>query len=362
MTDVQDTVQRILDRAVADNRESGVQVCAYHHGRLIVDAWAAPRSRRFDGDALVPVFSTGKGIAATAIHRLVERGVLDYDAPIARWWPEFAAAGKAGVTLRMAMDHSAGLAQLHEDGRIEDLCDWGGMCWRIAAAAPVHEPGQRKHYHAITMGWILGETARRADGRGFARIVAEECFAPIGVADWRFGIADADLPRVVCAETAPAARPGTPPSQPSTAPPVSDPVAERAIPWWVRPLEDFINRDDIRRACIPASNGFASARTMARHYAALLGAGVDGVRLVSERTVEAASIQSAIPGRWGLGYGLSGPESAPGAVIGHGGYGGSTAFADRRYGLAVGATRARMGAGSVLGEAIQAIRDALGAH
>ena len=126
-------------------------------------------------------------------------------------------------------------------------------------------------------------------------------------------------------------------------------VAKRAVPDWVCPLEDWINRDSIRRACIPASNGFGNALSVARHYAALIGNGVDGVRLLKKSTMAAAThwdaACEAVPGtgRRGLGYGLQGPDNAPETVFGHNGYGGSMGFADIRYGLAICIVRSRMG-------------------
>ncbi|NLF39907.1 beta-lactamase family protein [bacterium] len=355
-------IQRMLDQAVSNGSESAVQVAAYLGGEMIVDAWAAPKSRAVDGRTLFPFFSTGKGIAATAVHRLVERGVLSWDDPIARYWPEFAAQGKGGITLRHALNHTAGLPMMPETREMIRGDVWGAMCAYLAAAAPLHQPGARRHYHAITYSWLVGETARRADGRDFCRIIAEEVCRPLGIDTLFFGMPAGMRPRCVDAEKAlPVETP-----QPPAPPPPPDPVAQRAIPAWVCPLEDWINRDDVRRACIPASNGFGNARAIARHYAALMGNGVDGVRLLADATIAAATrwedadaaVQGA--GRWGLGYGLQGPDNAPGVVFGHGGYGGSTGFADARYGLAVGIVKSRM-FGTLTDQVIEAIRRCVGA-
>ena len=152
--------------------------------------------------------------------------------------------------------------------------------------------------------------------------------------------------------SAPAASPAPPP----------DPVAQRAIPPYVWPLEDWANRADIRQACIPASNGVGNADAVARHYAALAGKGVVGVRLLGEATVAAATrwdarVDGAVPGagRWGLGYGLQGPDDAPGVEFGHGGYGGSTGFVDTRNGLAIAIVKSRMG-GTITGLLVETIR------
>ena len=316
-----------------------------------------------DGRTLFPFFSTGKGVAATAVHRLAERGVLSWDVPIARYWPDFAAEGKGGITLRHALNHTAGLPMMPE--RCETFgTDWDAMCAFLAAAAPLHPPGAHRHYHAITYSWLLGETARRADGRDFGSIIAEEVCRPLGIDSLFFGLPAAMRPLCVDAEKAPPAAAPEPAAGP---PPPPDPVAERAVPPWVCPLEDWINRDDVRAACIPASNGFGNARAVARHYAALMGRGADGVRLLADATIAAATrwdavADGAVPGagRWGLGYALQGPDDSPGAVFGHGGYGGSTGFADARHGLAVAIVKSRMG-GSLTNHLVAAIRRAVGA-
>ena len=364
VTVAQGDVQQVLDRAVLDGSESAVQVAAYLNGDLIVDAWAAPEALPVDGRTLFPFFSTGKGIAATAIHRLVERGVLSWDVPIAHYWPEFAAEGKQGITLRHALTHTAGLPMMPESCEaVRGGADWSAMCAFLAAAAPLHPPGAHRHYHAITYSWLVGETARRADGRDFGRIVAEEVCRPLGIDTLFFGLPAATRPLCVDAEQA---LPTAAPEPAAGPPPPPDPVAQRAIPPWVWPLEDWINRDDVRSACIPASNGFGNARAIARHYAALIGRGVDGVRLLTDATVAAATrwdvkTDGAVPGagRWGLGYGLQGPDDAPGVEFGHGGYGGSTGFADVRHSLAVAVVKSRMG-GLLTGRLVETIRRCVG--
>jgi CubicO group peptidase (beta-lactamase class C family) len=347
MNDVQQRVQRILDRQVASGAETALQVAAYHRGRLVVDAWAAAPGRVIDGSSLFPVYSTGKGVAATAVHILVQRGTLAWDDPVARWWPEFAAHGKGAITLRQCLDHTAGMAMLPAHGSLDGIADWDGMCRALAGMAPFPAPGSERHYHAITYSWLLGETARRADGRDFARIVREEIAAPLALDGLFFGIDDAHLPLVQAAEPSPPAPPANPPPAPPTG--NAAVIAERHIPSWVKPLEGFMAHAAVRRACIPASNGIMNARSLARHYAALVGDGVDGVRLLSDATLDQALAHRPLPGEkragWGLGYGLSGPDTAPGAVFGHGGYGGSTGWADRRHQLAVGFAKGRMGGG-----------------
>jgi CubicO group peptidase (beta-lactamase class C family) len=358
---LQGHIQGMLDRFVAQGPETSLQVAAYLDGRLIVDAWAGtqagPGSRAVDADTLFPVYSVSKGITATAAHRLVERGILGLDVPIVRYWPEFAAHGKEGITLRHVLSHTAGLAKMHEDGTMDDLVDWDGMCARFAAMPPLHAPGERRHYHAISYSWLVGEVARRADGRDFKRIIAEEVAAPLGLTGLYIGIPEGVDHLVVL----PVAGPAAPPSATPPAPP--DPVGMWAIPPYVLPLERMMVHRGVQRACIGASNGLMNARSIAKHYAALIGDGVDGVRLLSEATVDEATMwyiphgpDGRNAGRFGLGYGLSGPDAEPGAIFGHGGYGGANGFADRSKRLAVGVTKGRMCGGEAPGQIVAEIR------
>lgn len=350
MIDLQQRIQSLLDRLVAEGQEYECQAAAYIGGKLVVDAWAGPAGSRIDGDTLMPIWSTTKGLAATAVHRLVERGVLSWDDPIARWWPEFAAQGKGGITLRHALAHTAGLSAMPERSDMGAIADWDAICGDLAAAEPATAPGAVQAYHAITYGWLLGESCRRADGRDFARIVTEEICDPLGVPspfwDGRTPVLALDVPPSP-------AQPGAP---------------NPAIPPWVCPLEALINRDDVKRACLPASNGVSSARSLAKHYASLIGDGVDGVRLLRPETM-AGALAKQVPtdpaaAGWsprGLGYGLYGPESDPGAAFGHGGFGGSSALADARLGLGFGFVRRRMQGGPDTSGLIMAeIRAALG--
>lgn len=354
MPTLQTELQQLCDQAVRTGQELGLQVVAYANGKLVADVCAGPG---ITTDSLFPIFSTGKGLTATAIHRLVAKGILDLDRPIAAYWPGFAAQGKDGITLRHVLSHTAGMAMMPEQGDAALAADWDAMCAYLAATTPVHRPGERRHYHAITYGWLVGETARRADGRTIQRILADEVFAPIGVDSIFFGVPDDRLARCVTAEKALP----VPPDPNAPPPPPPDPVAARAIPPWVCPLEDWINQRVTRQACMPASNGFANARSIARVYAALVGEGVDGVRVLDDAALDRATrwtaADAAIPGngRWAGGYGLSGPDDRPGESFGHGGYGGSNGFADRRLRLAVGFVKSRMG-GPLPGQIFDLIR------
>lgn len=368
MTDVQGRVQALLDDLVGRDVERGLQVAAYRDGRMIVDAWAGvadpATGRAVDGETLFTVFSSTKGVTSTVIHLLAERGALDYDDPIVTYWPEFGAHGKEGITIRQALTHTAGIPQRGASGAAE--YDWEGMCRDIADLTPLWEPGTQMGYHAGTFGWILGEVARRADGRPINRIVADDICAPLDITSLFFGIPDDAEPRVATLENdasitnAPAAPPDT--------------LLAQAMPNSVTYAERF-NRPDVRRAVHPAGGGIMNARALARHYASLIGDGVDGIRLLPPERVRIATalqiegkdatLQRFV--RRALGYMLGTPGSTMServTAFGHAGYGGSIGFADPEYGLAFALTKNRLafslpGAGTV-DKVARTLREALG--
>jgi CubicO group peptidase (beta-lactamase class C family) len=296
-----------------------------------------------DGETLFTVFSSTKGVTATVIHLLAERGQLNYDDPIAMHWPEFAAQGKGRITLRQVLTHTAGIPQQPPD---VPLTDWAGMCRAVADLTPLWEPGMQPAYHGLTFGWILGEVARRVDARPIERIVAEDICRPLGITSLFLGIPDEVEGRVATLENDPSIvnAPDPPP----------DSLFARALPD-LKSFDVTFNRPEIRRAVIPAGGGIMNARSLARHYAALIGDGVEGVRLLpAGRIAEATALQTAdtdlvtgIPSRKALGYALGRPTSAMGervSAFGHTGYGGSIGFADPEYGLAFALTKNRLAA------------------
>jgi CubicO group peptidase (beta-lactamase class C family) len=338
MTDAQGAVQALLDALVRADLERGVQVAAYRDGALVVDAWAGladpATGRMVDGETLFTAFSATKGITATVIHLLAERGQLAYDDPVATYWPEFAAHGKAGITLRHVLTHTAGVPQMPRE---PPLSDWVGLSQATADLAPLWEPGTRTGYHALTFGTILGELAQRIDGRPIAQIVRDDVCLPLGITALYFGIPDGAESRVATLENDASIW--------RAAPVPADSLHAQAIwppfPEWA-PL---YNQPAVRRAVVPAAGGVMTARTLARHYAALIGSGTEGVRLLPATRVRAATVLQ--PGGLdvvleehlsrGLGYALGGSPSAMSARVGafgHRGFGGSIGFADPEYGLA----------------------------
>lgn len=359
---LQQKIQAQLDQWVADGRENGVQIAVYLDGKLAVDAFAGVADtrtgRKVDGDTIFPVFSTTKGIFSTVIHILAARGLIDYDEPIATYWPEFAANGKEAITMRHAMSHTAGIPFMPDGVTKEEILDWDCMCAKVAQLRPATKPGAVQQYHPITFGWILGEVARRVDGRSVPQLVAEELCRPLGMTNLYCGIPAEIEPTTAYLEFIPPPAPvATPP--PTTISPVTD------------PLHEWMNRPEARMSPQPGAHGIASARSVARLYAALLPGGVDGVELLSpERVRLATEVQEPTDGRGAdfdhkaLGYQVGTKSDYMGhspTAFGHGGHGGSQGYADTRYRFAVGMTRNLFSPTEISIPIIGIIRDHLGA-
>ena len=325
-----DRLRNVMEEAVASGEECGCQLVVYEDGERVVDLCAgftAPDRRiPIRTDALFPIFSVGKGVMATAFHRLVEQGKITYDTRIADLWPEFGCNGKEEMLVWHILTHRGALFDLPPCESQSDLADWGKMADRMAHATPKWTPGTICRYHPITYAWLLGEIAHRADGRSFQEILRQEVIEPLHLEhSLFFGTTAEAEERFV-------------------------PIDLSAVPETHTWHTDFMHDPVIRRACIPSANGVANAESIARHYAALI-AEVDGVRLLKPETVSFATrLRRAEddpprPGEWsrfGLGWALSGPEEDLGSLFGHGGAAGSEGFADRRTHLALGLTRNRI--------------------
>lgn len=348
MADANSKIKSMLEELTESGKEIGLQVAAYLNGELVIDTWAGvadpTTGKLVEEDTLFLVASCTKGITATCIHILAERGLLEYDTPIPQVWPEFAKNGKDKITIRHALTHEAGIPQMPTGLQPETLCDWDKMCKAIANLKPLWEPGTKTGYHAATYGWILGEIARRVDGRSLTEFIQEEICSPLDIKDLYVGIPDEVEERIALYTAAP-------PLAGAPSPP-ADLLAIQAVPPNLF-NPDVINRGDFRRACVPASNGIMTARALARHYAVLAEGGeLDGVRILSpERLVQATQLHTdaydevmgPVPGstqpiRKALGYFLGGPckpsnnyRAALGEsqfTFGNPGAGGMIAFAD----------------------------------
>ena len=178
-------VQVMLDRLVSDGSEVGVQVAAYLNGQLVVDAWAGIADRRAaDWSTATRCFnvsSCGKGVAATCLHLLADRGRIDYDRSVAEYWPEFALNGKAGITVRHVLAHRSGIPHRRPGYGPQMLIHWDRMCSAIAELVPIFGPGTKTAYQAVNYGFIVGELVRRIDGRSIGQFVRQEIGKPLSV-------------------------------------------------------------------------------------------------------------------------------------------------------------------------------------
>ncbi len=334
--------------------ELGASVCVVHDGKVVVDLWgghSAPSGEPWQKDTIVNVYSTTKTMAAVCMLMLADRGLVDFDAPVARYWPEFAQNGKEGVLVRHVMSHSAGLAGFDSRVEIEELYNWDDICTRLARQAPWWEPGTASGYHAITQGYLQGEILRRVDGRSLGTFFREEIAIPLNV-DFHIGLATQHDDRV--GEMVP---PTATMDQISGDP---DSVATRTFRSAVLTGREPQTRA-WRAAEIPAAGGIGNARAVARVHGALAAGGaLDGVRLLAPETVAMAQQQQTngkdlVLGVWmlfGMGFGLMNPRNpftpSPGAFY-WGGWGGSIAVVDPDTRTSIAYVMNRMGE-STLGD------------
>ncbi|MEO3854419.1 serine hydrolase domain-containing protein [Acrocarpospora sp. B8E8] len=341
---------------LAHNREIGAAVGVYLHGRKVVDLWggiADPETgRRWERDTLQVVFSTTKGITAACAHLLSQRGHLDLDAPVADYWPEFAAYGKDRIPVRWLLTHQAGLPTIDHPITPAQAIAWDPMVTALAAQRPAWEPGTEHGYHALTYGWLVGEVVRRATGRSLGSFLAEEIAAPLGLDFW-IGLPKTEQHRVSRIVAAPLDLDALahidlgafPEPMREVMSAYADPTSltMRSLTVVTPPLNH--NDPDEQAAEMPATNGICTARALARFYAALIGE-VDGHRILEPATLAAATAEQVsgidrilrIPVRIGTGFGLPTPDVfwyTP-TAFGFPGHGGSLGFADPATGLAFG--------------------------
>lgn len=324
--------------------ERGAAVAVTIEGRPVVDLWGGTRDaegqRPWEGDTIANVFSTSKGVAALCVLRLVEAGQIDIDAPMARYWPEFAAAGKGDITVSQCFSHRAGVPALRPTFPGDALYDWRAMGAALAAEEPWWEPGSAHGYHAITYGWFASELVYRTTGKTLGRYLHDEIVEPLGLDLW-IGTPAAEDRRV--AELVPA------PPDPSIPNRLGEELQERpdsvtalALNNPPLPFGAFSSRA-WRAAEIPAANGHTHARALARLYGGLAHNGrVGDFPLLSRELVDVAREERSAgpdevlweePTRFGFGFMLNqearrfgfGPSES---AFGHPGMGGSLAFAD----------------------------------
>jgi CubicO group peptidase (beta-lactamase class C family) len=320
-------------------REVGASFAATRDGELVVDLWAghadAARTRPWQRDTIANVFSTTKAMTALVAHMLADRGLLDLDAPVARYWPEFAANGKESIPVHYLLSHRAGLAALRPRLTAEDLYDWKRMTDVLAAEAPWWEPGSASGYHAMTYGYLVGEVVRRITGATLGTFFREEVAKPLG-ADFQIGLAASEDARV--ADMVP---PSAAEIAAAGAGAALDPESLLGKMMGNPPLApDAANTRAWRAAEIPAANGHGNARSIAAVMGVLAcGGSANGVRLLGEAALARAVSEQfygqdlvlPLVARWGLGFMLSSdhlPLDPQRAAYGHGGWGGSLGIAD----------------------------------
>ena len=343
MADLQQRLQEAADEMVAAGKETGLQIAVRRHGRVVADVTAGladPDSgTRVESATLFFAASAAKGVAASLAHVLAEQDILSYDLRIADVWPEFAAHGKEHTTLRHILMHTAGLPGLPPETTPADLKDWDRMCAGLAAAEPWWEPGTRFGYHALTFGFLLGETLRLATGQPISELLGNHLTGPLGLGDEVcFAVPPQLLPRVARQQASP-----EPPEPPEPGSPL-----DRAMPPALRDTVGLGRDPGVLTADI-VSLGTMTARGAALMYSALLGC-EDGVKLVSrKRRHEMAAVAytgmdevMGFPSRWAFGYSpgrLGGVPSRDGSTFGMIGSNGSAAYGDIDHSLAVAVMR-----------------------
>lgn len=349
-------VRRALEENLSTGEELGAALVVDIGGVREVDLWGGYRDvdRRtpWSEDTLVNVWSTTKTVSSLAALVLVHRGLLDIDAPVAAYWPEFAVNGKAGILVRQILSHTSGVSGWDQPISLPDIYDRRTSTARLAQQAPWWAPGTASGYHGQNMGHLIGELVRRTTGMTLKEFVAAELAGPLG-ADFQIGVAEADWNR-----TADVVPPPPHPYDTSTL----DPAGPMYKTFTGPPLDPAAaNTADWRRADMGALNGHGNARSIARLLSVVtLGGEVDGVRLLSPDTIDLIFQEQANgtdlvigePLRWGIGYALPRPETFPyipdGRICYWGGWGGSIIVMDLDRRMTVCYVMNKMGPG-VLG-------------
>jgi CubicO group peptidase (beta-lactamase class C family) len=334
-------VRQVFEESFATG-EVGAAVAVTLNGELVLDLWGGhldgARTRPWQRDSLANVYSTTKGMTAICANRLIEQGVLDVDAPVTTYWPEFGQQGKGAIPVRWLLCHRAGVPALRKQIPSGGLYDWKFMTESLAAEAPFWEPGTAHGYHALTYGYLVGEVLRRIDGRTLGNYFREELGQPLGL-DFHIGTGPELDAR--CAEILPA--PAGPPDVPNPfAAAAKDPESLVGRVFANPALTPgTVNTRAWRAAEIPAGNGHGTARGLARIYGALSTDGkLDGRHVLSPAQIAKANTENAygqdkvlspLPSRFGLGFMMTQPMIPFGPnprTFGHPGAGGSIAFAD----------------------------------
>src|SRR6266566_3531505 len=376
-------------RNFQERGEVGASVCVQIEGETFVDLWggsADPASNKpWVEDTITQVWSATKGATALCAHMLVERGLLDLEAPVVRYWPEFGQAGKESIPVKMLLNHQSGLAAISEPLPAGALFDWELMIRALERQAPFWQPGTRNGYHGFTFGYLVGEVVRRVSGKSLGAFFREEVAEPLGLDFW-IGLPEALESRV--AFMIPAPPPGPEGLMPPMFVAMADPTSLQTLVMFnsgghMLPGPDGVfgfNVQAAHAAEIGAAGGISNARGLAGMYAPLANGGsLNGVRLVGrESLARMAAVSSAsgldatvlAPTRFSLGYVKSidnrrEPSCTENDSVilseeafGHSGFGGALGFADPVARMSFGYVMNRMGQGLGLNARGQSLVDA----
>ena len=365
-------------RNFADSGEVGAACCVVVRGQVVVDVHAGVADpgtgAPWRDDTIATVFSSTKGVTAVCANLLIERGAIDPDAAVARYWPEFAREGKEAIPVRWALSHRAGVPAVDAALTLDECLAWDPVVRAVAAQRPEWEPGSRHGYHARTYGWIAGEIVRRVTGKSLGRFFRDEIAMPLGIDFW-IGLPESEESRVARLV------PPTPPSDPKVKALYDQFMGPGTLlgrvmtgPSNLFHYDEMWNTRALHAAEMPSSNGIGSARALARLYAALIGE-IEGTRLLAPGTVARATEEQSrgVDGVLGMttafGLGFMLPPSlclaASPAAFGHPGAGGSLGIADPEAGFALGYVMNRMDLGLAgdprAGALVAAVYESLGA-
>ncbi|WP_234328021.1 serine hydrolase domain-containing protein [Streptomyces sp. NRRL F-2664] len=357
-----ESVQAVLEEQLQSGAELGASLYVDLDGKGVVDIWGGfrdvSRNVPWTRDTLTNVWSTTKAVTSLAALLLVDRGLLDVDAPVRTYWPEFAASGKKSVLVRHLLSHTSGVSGWEKPCTLQDIYETRAAAARLAMQAPWWEPGTASGYHGMNFGHLVGELIRRITGQSLRSFVAAELAGPLG-ADFQIGVSPADWHRIA-----------------DLVPPALEPHAldalDPATPMYktlTSPLTpaDVANTADWRLAEIGAANGHGTAAGLARLLSAISREGViDGLHLLSSETIDLALKEQAsgvdlvigLPMRWGMGFALPEEHTFPyipdGRVCFWGGWGGSIVVMDLERHLTLAYTMNKMGGGVVGSERTEA--------
>lgn len=330
--------------------EIGASVAITFEGDFVVDLWGGHLTRdkteTWNENTVTNVWSSTKTMAAMCLLLLADRGDVDLHAPVQKYWPEFAAAGKDKVEVRHFLSHMAGLSGMDTKVEGDALYDWDWMVRELAAQAPWWEPGTASGYHALTQGHLIGEVVRRVTGQTIGAFFAQEIAAPLD-ADFHIGTPDSVMPRI---------SPLSPPPE-TIAPAADGSVASRT---FANPPVDATQAMQMgwRKAEIPAANGHGNARSIVRAQTAMANGGEAfgkrimseaGTRRVFEQQSSGIDLVLGIPVNFGMGYGINNPAMplGPNKHIAYwGGYGGSIVLIDQDARLCISYVMNRMEPGT----------------